>query len=85
MERPENKTTLIAFFYHGAKAPECLTKWRQSTWGERLYLVTEKGVIVGAESIHTEPMKGWNEDSWTFTGVTRLLMDGSGRSDERPL
>ncbi|TWA60822.1 SIR2-like protein [Azospirillum baldaniorum] len=78
LERPENKSTLIAFCREGDAMPACLTRWRSQPWKRKLFILTEKGIYAGGEGPYypskTTAEHGW----WTFKGVTRLLRDGAG-------
>lgn len=79
LARPESKTTLVAFcFESDGKLPSCLEEWRNSSWGGRVYIASNKGLYVGAGAPKVVASKGefsW----WTFEGVTRILMDGAAR------
>ncbi len=74
LERPDNKTTILAFS-RGINAT--LDRWRKSTWGKRLYVITDSGLFVGDEGPHFAPPQGKKRDWWTFAGVTRILSDGA--------
>ncbi len=80
MERPGNRTTLLAFCFEGKAIPECLGKWRLSLWGKRVYIATEKGLYVGKDGPFHPAEEGQSRNWWTFTGVTRLLKDGAESS-----
>jgi hypothetical protein len=74
---PDNRTTVLVFMCEAPGWPDCITRWRNSTWAKRLYVVTERAVYVGDtgpfNSITDEQVRDW----WTFSGVTRLLKDGA--------
>ncbi len=74
---PDNRTTVVIFLYEGDCLPECIVKWQNSSWGKRIYVVTEKAIYVGpAGPFHlSEADKPHNW--WTFAGVTKLLKDGA--------
>jgi hypothetical protein len=77
MTAPDNRTTMLVFYYEGAGWATCLRKWRDSPWGKRLYVATEKGLYVGAEGRSCLPPNGTTHNWWTFEGVTKLLKDGA--------
>lgn len=74
MQRPENKTTLLAFT---SDSNELLENWRNSSWGKRVYVISKKGICVGPEGISAEPEEGVERDWWRFDGVTKLLSGGA--------
>ena len=76
MIAPNNRTTMLVFYSEGAGWPECLSRWRASPWGKRLYIATQKGIYVGTEGPSHPPADGKAHDWWTFAGVTKLLNDG---------
>lgn len=78
MERPENKTTLIAFCREGNAMPDCLTRWRAQPWKRKLFILTEKGLYAGGEGPYHAPASTAERGWWTFKGVTKLLRDGAG-------
>lgn len=77
MAAPTNKTTLIVFYREGEALADCLKKWLESPWGNRLYVATEKGIYVGKEHLCL-PVSGKEHDWWSFSGVTKLLNNGAG-------
>lgn len=78
LERPENKTTLIAFCQEGAGMADCLSRWRMGPWGKKIFIATEKGLYAGSEGpLHPSP-SGGEREWWTFGGVTHLLRNGAG-------
>lgn len=77
LQRPENKTTLIAF---SPKLNPILEKWRSGTWGKRVYVITEDGMYVGSNGPHTPPVGGEKRHWWTFSGVTKMLNSGAEAS-----
>jgi hypothetical protein len=73
---PGNKTTLIAFCKESAEGlPKDLERWRQSRWGERVYVLTQGGLYWGAQGPLHQKDEG-EYDWWTFRGATRFLEDG---------
>ncbi|MFM2042569.1 MAG: hypothetical protein RLY86_1145 [Pseudomonadota bacterium] len=78
LERPENKTTLIAFCQEGASMPDCLTRWRQQSWSRKIFILTEKGIYDGDQGPLHPSTTGTDLLWWTFEGVTTLLRDGAG-------
>jgi hypothetical protein len=73
-----NKTTLLAFCKEGAALPPILETWRQSGWGKRVFILTEKGVYWAKESISAST--GIEHNWWTFAGVTKFLLDGGAEA-----
>ena len=74
LQRPDNKTTVLAF---AQKLNPTLDKWRTETWGKRVYVISEDGLYVGAEGPYSPPVAGCQNDWWTFTGVTKMLVSGA--------
>lgn len=74
---PDNRTTVVVFLYEASGWPECITRWRESSWAKRLYVVTEKAVYVGPTGPFHSVEAGKVRDWWTFAGVTKLLKDGA--------
>lgn len=78
LSRHDSKTTLIAFLLEGTALPASIEKWRKSRWGQRLYVVTEKGIYTGANDIACQAAAGMSYDWWTFGGLTKALVNGLG-------
>lgn len=74
---PDNRTTMVVFLYEKCGWPDCITKWRTSIWGKRLYVVTEQGIYVGPSGPFHAVEAGNTRDWWTFAGVTKMLKDGA--------
>lgn len=74
---PDNRTTILVFLYESSGWPDCITKWRESSWAKRLYVVTEKGLYVGPTGPFHAAEDGKVRDWWTFSGVTKMLKDGA--------
>ncbi|MGI6247283.1 MAG: SIR2 family protein [Pseudochelatococcus sp.] len=77
MERVDSRTTLLAFVQEGEEMAECLVRWKNSIWGARVYVVTEKGLYIGKQGPFHAPEGGKTRNWWTFAGVTKILRDGS--------
>ncbi|MBU2955830.1 SIR2 family protein [Marinobacter sp. F3R08] len=77
LDRPENKTTIIAF---AKTLNPTLDEWRQRPWGNRLYILTEDGLYVGANGPYAPPDNDQKRDWWTFAGATRILDSGAEAS-----
>ena len=73
MERPGNKTTLLAF---SQGLNPTLERWRKSSWTKRLYIISETGLYVGDEGPYAAPAAGESRDWWTFQGVSKVLTNG---------
>ncbi len=56
---------------------ECLVRWKDSVWGSRVYVVTEKGLYIGKQGPFHVLENGKTRDWWTFAGVTKILRDGA--------
>ncbi|WP_284357140.1 SIR2 family protein [Pseudomonas putida] len=77
MGRVDSRTTLLAFVREVDGLPECLVRWRAKPWSTRLYILTQNGLYVGrSDAIHT-PVDNSERAWWTFSGVTKMLRDGS--------
>ena len=77
MGRIDSRTTLLAFVREVGGIPECLVKWQGEPWADRLYVITQNGLYVGRRAAIHAPPAGSERDWWTFTGVTKMLRDGS--------
>jgi len=74
LQQPGNKTTILAF---SKDLNEVLKRWEKSSWGKRLYAITEEGLYVGTEGPFFPPEKDEKRDWWKFEGVTRVLNSGA--------
>lgn len=74
LQRPENKTTILAF---SSKLNPILEKWRMSSWGKRVYVISEDGLYVGADGPYSTQANPGNRDWWTFSGVAKILSSGA--------
>ena len=73
MSKINNKTVLLAFIECRESIPECLEKWRNSSFGKRVFIATTNGLYVGADG----PYKRMETDYWwTFKGMTEILQNG---------
>lgn len=72
---PGNKTTLIAFCRESDGLPPDIERWRKSSWGERVYALTQKGLYCGVHGPLLQKEEGEHE-WWSFRGVTQFLEDG---------
>jgi hypothetical protein len=75
LQRPENKTTLLAFVRN---LNPLLQNWTARQWGKRVYVISEDGLYVGTDGPHLVPGGPAKRDWWTFSGVTRMLNSGAG-------
>ena len=73
MERPGNKTTLLAF---SQGLNPTLERWRNSSWKKRLYIICTTGLYIGNEGPFAAPPEGETLDWWKFQGVSNLLTNG---------
>lgn len=77
LSAPNSKTTILAFCAEGASLPATLETWRQSSWGKRVYIMTQRGLYVGPTGpLHT-PKNGSTLSWWSFKGVTNVLQNGA--------
>ncbi|MCB5272221.1 MAG: SIR2 family protein [Candidatus Cloacimonetes bacterium] len=74
LQRPENKTTVLAF---ASGLNPTLEKWRSSSWGKRVYVISKDGLYVGPDGPLAPPTADTPRDWWTFAGVTKLLNSGT--------
>lgn len=76
LSKENNKTVLIAFLECRNDIPECLERWRNSRFGNRIMIASLKGLYVGNKG----PFPRTKEDDywWTFVGMTSILKNGSG-------
>lgn len=77
LSRFDSKTTVIIFLREGDALPECLNRWRNGNWGERIYIITEKGIYFGGQAAACVPATG-EHGWWTFSGATEALKNGLG-------
>ena len=75
MSRRDNDTAMIALCFEGQALPKCLETWRNGTWGKQVYILTEKGIHIGADGPLLEPgatPRNW----WTFKELSNVLKNG---------
>ena len=74
LSKEENKTVLIAFLECRDEIPDCLEKWRNSSYGQRVMIASLKGLYVADRGpfSRTEGDDFW----WTFKGATSVLKNG---------
>lgn len=75
LSKESNKTVLIAFLECRDEIPECLERWRNSSFGKRVMIASLKGLYVGNEGPF--PRKKGDDYWWTFAGMTSILKNGS--------
>jgi len=77
LSSPNSKTTVLAFCGEHSAIPPALESWRQSSWGKRVYVMTQKGLYAGPVG----PLHGKSDGTdlawWTFNGVTSVLQNGA--------
>jgi hypothetical protein len=78
LSAPTSKTTILAFCEElDDIIPPVLEAWRQSSWGKRVYVMTQRGLYAGPVG----PLHGRTDGSslnwWTFGGVTDVLQNGA--------
>jgi len=74
LQRPENKTTLLAFT---PEMNQILERWRKEPWGKRVYVIAQDGLYVGTHDPHSTPATGKIHGWWKFGGVTKILNSGA--------
>lgn len=74
MSRKDSRLTMVAFAQENGGLPEQLEAWRNTSWGERIYIASDKGLYHG----NSGPFWAVDGDRswWTFAGVTDLLSNG---------
>lgn len=72
-----NKTTLIAFCRENKSLPADLDRWRKSSWGDRVFVLTEKSVYWGSRGAFYQRMEG-EHSWWTFKGMTAFIENRGG-------
>jgi hypothetical protein len=75
MSRGGNDTALIAFTSERDGLASCLDGWRRLPWGKHIYVLSERGVYVGAEGPFLAPTVG-DRDWWTFAKLAEVLANG---------
>ena len=77
LSAPTSKTTILAFCGEFGAIPPVLELWRQSPWGKRVYVMTQRGLYVGSVGPLHGRSDGTTLDWWTFRGVTNVLKNGT--------
>lgn len=77
LSAPTSKTTVLAFCGEFEVIPQVLDRWRKSSWGKRVYVMTQRGLYAGAVGPLHGRSDGSSLDWWTFGGVTRVLENGA--------
>ena len=83
MSRKDSRLTMVAFTQENDGLPEQLETWRNTSWGERIYIASDKGLYHGNAGPFWE-----NDDGrpwWTFAGVTDLLSNGLPQDIQKAL
>jgi hypothetical protein len=77
MSAPDSQLNLIAFSNESAdgELPETLKNWMGTSWGERVYVASSKGLSRGSEGPFWGAEEG-TRDWWTFSGATQLVANG---------
>lgn len=83
MSRKKSGLTIIAFAQENDGLPKELEEWRKTSWGERIYIASNKGLYHGDAG----PFWATEEDCswWTFSGVTDLLSNGLPQEIQKAL
>lgn len=74
LKNPKNKTTVVAFVSAQKEIPDRLKNWMKAHWGDRLLVITSRGIFASGKGPFCEPNEP--NDWWTFKGVTKLLKNG---------
>lgn len=72
----ENKTTLVAFCLEAGGLPNVITRWLASSWGKRVYVLTERGLYAGKQGPLFARTDGADRNWWKFDGMTAFLESG---------
>jgi hypothetical protein len=74
LSKQDNKTILVAFLECRETIPDCLERWRKSSFGKSIFIISLHGIYVGTEGPfpRTEEEDYW----WTFKGMTTILKNG---------
>lgn len=75
MNREGSKTTLLVFTKEDQTdgLSHILKKWRNATWGNRVFIATQNGLYVGKR----DPVKRRDNDEWwSFLGLINVIKDG---------
>ncbi|SFK93194.1 SIR2-like domain-containing protein [Lysobacter sp. cf310] len=68
----DNKTTLIAFCRENNSLPPALDGWRNSSWGDRVFVLTEKSIYWGSQGPFHQRKEG-EHNWWSFKGMTGFI------------
>ncbi|MNM69800.1 hypothetical protein D3C81_814140 [compost metagenome] len=71
-----SKVTLIAFCRENDSLPECLRSWLAASWGDQVFVLTEKSAFWGARGASHLRAEG-EHDWWTFKGAVGFLKNGA--------
>lgn len=77
LSAPTSKTTILAFCGEFSVIPPVLDAWRQSAWGKRVYVMTQRGLYTGSIGPLHNRSDGTSLNWWTFGGVTDVLQNGA--------
>ncbi|MBI1492690.1 SIR2 family protein [Halocynthiibacter styelae] len=83
MSKKDSRLTMVAFAQENGGLPEQLETWRKLSWGERIYIASDKGLYRGSAGPFWEVDGG--RSWWTFAGVTDLLSNGLPQDIEEAL
>lgn len=76
MSSSRNQLTVIAFNDEPeGELPQTLREWQSTSWSQRLFVVSPKGLYQGSIGPVFPIEDGWR-DWWTFDGVAMLLASG---------
>ncbi len=75
MSREDSKTTLLIFCkeHETDGLSDILNQWRSLTWGNRVFIATQKGLYVGNR---TSVKRIDNDEWWSFLGLINVIKDG---------
>lgn len=77
LSKEKNKTVLVAFLEcKDGVIPKCLERWRTSSYGKQIFIVTGDGLYV--EDQEAIKRKQDVDFGWTFKGMTEILKNGYG-------
>lgn len=76
----DSKVTAISFLRENDALPQCVTKWLNEPWGDRVFVLTEKAAYWGNRD-PTHYATGGENDWWSFKGAIEFINNGANASE----